>query len=254
MARELKSHRSDTIYKFLICHGNALTIVIVFIQMQHKPNTSYYLMVLTNFLQGFYLLEFNVNFFMILSRMHMHFVYINKSLEVMGKTSIVYNFQRFRVLRVMHFECFQLSKRILEMSQRVILVVLIKIFTTNLFTLYHAVQFTNGSIATDGKTNLIGILSIVSFYWDTMLTMRCIENLQMSCNQTAEVLSTYEDFSVEAPLSKMVIEAYISHFYEYLACYRLEFCIFGLFPLNKANCLRYCISVLVHGSHNSNTK
>ncbi|XP_059224846.1 putative gustatory receptor 58a [Stomoxys calcitrans] len=204
--------RRHMFYKMFTSHVSAFSIINTFIQMQSKPSLMYCLMMFTNLLQGFYLIAFSIQFFMILSRLYLHLAYINKSLEGMKSTvdiSGTCSCLRYRILWQMHYDYYHLSRRILKMAQIVILFVLIKIFSSNINMLFHAVQFSNGTIESDGKSDASGILTIITFYWDTILTMKVIDNLLTTCNKTSQTLAihTQEKAMVScngAKLSKVV--------------------------------------------------
>ncbi|XP_075165373.1 putative gustatory receptor 58a [Haematobia irritans] len=247
MLPELRVIRLLTICKFCSSHINAFVISATYIQMNRQTSLKYYLIEFTNFMQSFYLLQFGMEFFVILSRVHLHFVYINKSLEGIGSWKLPFQsiVQRCHRLWRMHFECYHLSRRILKLSQKITLVLLIKIFSTNINMLYHAVQFANGGVKSNGKSNLWGILSIVSFYFDTILTMLSIDNLLTSSNETSKVLHIYMDVEIGEENVQSFFQM-VSQFHQYLACHHLTFYIFGLFSLNKTTCLKYFLSVVVH--------
>uniref|UniRef100_A0A1I8PEY2 Gustatory receptor n=1 Tax=Stomoxys calcitrans TaxID=35570 RepID=A0A1I8PEY2_STOCA len=247
MKSELNSIRCCTIYKFCSSHANSITISCLYLQMLQQASVKHYLIELTNFIQSFYLLEFGMELFVIMSQMHLHFVYINKSLQMMDLESFSNSsmFLRCQILWGMHLDCYTLTRRMLKICRKIGFVVLIKIFTTNINMLYHAVQFANGGIITDEISTIVGLLSIVSFYWDTILTVIGIDNLLTSCNRTAKTLAlnagVLMEWHAEDCFCKM-----ISHFHDYLACHQLTINICGLIPLNKSSCLKYFLSVLVH--------
>lgn len=192
MQHEIKTVKYYTIYKLCTSHANALIISGLFLKMQNRPSPAYILMILINFIQSFYLLQVNIQFFVIISRIHLHFVYINKSLELLSSGTTHHSpivFLRFWILYSMHYECYLLARRILAISRKATLVTLIKIFTTNVVLLYHAVQFANGNIESDEIGNFVGVLCIVIFYCDAMLTMICVDNILSSCNRAGELLS-----------------------------------------------------------------
>ncbi|XP_058979772.1 putative gustatory receptor 58b [Musca domestica] len=192
MQQELATVRTNTIYKFCVCHSNAIIMSILFIRMQKERSWAYVLMILVNFLQSQFLLQVNVTFDLILFRMHLHFVFINKVLEhTSQRITRGELFWSYWTLYNMHYECYHLSQRILRIWQDITFFWMIKIFTTNIALLYHAVQFTNGSIESDNTQDLIGTMTIVLFYWDTTLTMKAIDGILSSCNQTNEVLRIY---------------------------------------------------------------
>ncbi|XP_061393930.1 putative gustatory receptor 58a [Musca vetustissima] len=196
MEAEVTSVRTKTIYKFCVGHGNAILVFSLFIQIQNEPSKAYVLMIIVNLLQSYYLLHANFTFDLILFRMYLHFVYIIKSLQhIVSHKSPTQNpddiFWRYWILYDMHFECYQLSKRILKICQNITFFMLIKIFTTNIVLLYHAVQFINGTIEADNTKDFMGTMSIVGFYWDTTLTMMAIDGILSSCNETSEILKLY---------------------------------------------------------------
>lgn len=198
MQNEIEEVKYYTTYKLCTMHGNALLVSRLLLQIQGQPSPAYILMVSTNFLQSFYLLSINLQFFLILSRMHLHFTFINKSLEDLTMESyypLSHVIMRFWTLYRMHYDCYHLSRRILYSARTSTMIILVKTVTMNIIILYHAVQFVNGSIDCSGTDNIVDILSIVGFYWDAVLTMIAIDKLLTSSNNTSKILGEFLDYS-----------------------------------------------------------
>ncbi|XP_065367191.1 putative gustatory receptor 58a [Calliphora vicina] len=250
LEKEEKRVQQLLIYKFVSLHINALTIHTMFIQMQEEPGQAYFIMVSLNLMQTFYLLVANLQFMLILSEIRLSFFYINKSLEVMpsrgfpGHVMLKY----YLIFYEMYMECYELSSLCFQACNAVTFFMLIKMFTTNIVILYHAVLVIMSSIRSDNVVNLVGTLCIVNFYWDSFLVTMAVDNALTSCNRTMEILRaswiTLEDVR-DLKMYKKLTQL-LNQFSDYLACNKLQFCIYGLVNFDKASSFQYFVAALLH--------
>ncbi|XP_065367182.1 putative gustatory receptor 58a [Calliphora vicina] len=211
--KEEKRLKKLMIYKFISLHLHAFAISSMYMEMQENPDRGYYIMVALNTMQGLYLLTANLQFMLVLCQMNLRFSYINLSLEALQHEKFPANdlLNYYLILYKMHMECFQMARLVLKSSKTVTFFMLLKIFTTNIIILYHAVLVIMSTLHSNNTGNLIGTLCIVNFYWDTLLITTAIDQVLASCNRTASILQATcfelrrrEDLEMFAKLTQLV--------------------------------------------------
>ncbi|KAM7342827.1 putative gustatory receptor 58a isoform 3-T3 [Cochliomyia hominivorax] len=238
------------LYKFLSLHLSSLVTQSMFLQMQEKPSADYFLMVSLNLLQTLYLLVANLQFMIVLCEIYLNYVFINKSLEFLKAKKIASKelLNYYMILYEMFVECSELSRECLRNCNAVTLFTLIKMFTTNVIILYHAVLVMMSNIRSDNYVSLVGTVCIVNFYCDSFLITRAVDNVLQTWCHTVDILKgtwiTKEEVKDMEMYNKLI--QVLNQFSDYLACNKLEFCIYGLVNFDKASSFRYFVSALLH--------
>ncbi|KAM7342825.1 putative gustatory receptor 58a isoform 1-T1 [Cochliomyia hominivorax] len=248
--KEEKLLKRIFIYKFFSLHLHAVAITIMYVQMQDKPGVDYYIMVTLNLVQGLYLLTANLQFTLMLYQISLRFSYINQLLLYLRSQKFPVNqlLNCYLVSYEMHMECLQISRLFFKTSQKVTIFMLMKIFTTNIILLYHAVLVLMSNLHSDTTSNLLGIMCVINFYWDTLLVTIAIDKALTLSNQAANILrETWIVLRSEYNVKyfQQLIQL-LNQFSDYLACNKLEFCIYGLVNFDKASSFRYFVSALLH--------
>ncbi|KAM7342826.1 putative gustatory receptor 58a isoform 2-T2 [Cochliomyia hominivorax] len=238
------------IYKFISSHLDAFAIASLYFQMQENPNLYYILVISFNMLQSFYLLTANLQFMLILCQMILHFSFINQSLIFLQQQDLPLKdlLNYYLIFYEMHMECLQLSRLFFKVAQTATIFMLLRVFTTNIILLYHAVLMLISNLESTTISHFVGTLCIVNFYWDTLLITSAIDKTLASGNRAAEILrETWHKLLAEDDVESFrELSKLLNQFSDYLACNKLEFCIYGLVNFDKASSFRYFVSALLH--------
>ncbi|XP_065367188.1 putative gustatory receptor 58b [Calliphora vicina] len=178
------------IYKFISLHVHTLAITSMYVQMQEDPDRKFFIMITVNMLQGFFLITANLQFMFILCQMSLHFSYINHCLQVLQHQKIPLKnlLNYYLILYEMHMECLQISRLFFGASNAVTFFMLLKIFTTNVTMLYHAVLIIMSNIHSTNTSSFVGVMCIVNFYWDSLLVTAAIDYALAACNRSMDII------------------------------------------------------------------
>lgn len=178
------------IYKFFSLHLHGFIIANMYVQLQDNPDICYNIMVIFNTLQGLYLLTANLQFMLILCQISLHFSFINYSMKFLSyyKLSLKDLLKHYMILYEMHMECLKLSRLCFKACEMVSFFMLLRIFATNIILLYYMVLVVMSNLNSNGFGNFMGSLSIVNFYWDSLLVISAIDHALTSCNCCGDIL------------------------------------------------------------------
>ena len=188
--KEEKRLQRLMICKFISLHIHALAIALMYIQMQEQPERGYFIMISLNLMQGLYLLSANLQFMLIISELSLKFFYINRSLNFLSycRFPLKDMLKFYLIAYQMHVECLEITRSLLRASNSVTWFMLVKIFTTNIIILYHAVLVRMSSLPSNTLGNTVGVLCIINFYWDSLLVIQAIDNILAAGNTAAFIL------------------------------------------------------------------
>ncbi|KNC33406.1 hypothetical protein FF38_09882 [Lucilia cuprina] len=188
--KQEKRLKRFVIYKFISLHVHTLAVSSMYFQMQKNPDLEFVIMITVNMLQGFYLLTANMQFMLVLCHITLHFSFINYSLEALQQQRLPLNdlLKFYLVLYEMHLKCLKMSRLFFNASNTVTFFMLLKIFTSNIILLYHAVLTIMSSIPSTTISNFVGLICVVNFYWDSLLVTAAIDLVLVSAHRAMEIL------------------------------------------------------------------
>lgn len=158
-------------------HG--FIIANMYVQLQDNPNIYYNFMIIFNTLQGLYLLTANLQFMLILCQISLHFSFINYSMKFLSyyKLSLKDLLNHYMMLYEMHMECLKLSRLCFKAFEMVSFFMLLRIFATNIILVYYMVLVAMSNLQSNGVGNFMISLSVVNFYWDSLLVISAIDHV-----------------------------------------------------------------------------
>ncbi|KAI8128610.1 putative gustatory receptor 58b [Lucilia cuprina] len=159
--KQEKRLKRFVIYKFISLHVHTLAVSSMYFQMQKNPDLEFVIMITVNMLQ-----------------------------EALQQQRLPLNdlLKFYLVLYEMHLKCLKMSRLFFNASNTVTFFMLLKIFTSNIILLYHAVLTIMSSIPSTTISNFVGLICVVNFYWDSLLVTAAIDLVLVSAHRAMEIL------------------------------------------------------------------
>ncbi|XP_016946801.1 putative gustatory receptor 58b [Drosophila biarmipes] len=168
------------------------------------------------------------------------FMVIHLALNALPRRKVVGKWRALRSVATMHSETLQLARSIFRICNLINATVFVNIFMATLNILYHAVQFSNQTIKSDGWGIVFGNGLILFNLWGTLLLMEMLNKVVTSCNSTGQTLRRFSDL----PSVRKKLQRELDIFTMQLKRSHLVFKICGLVELDKPAGLRFLASIL----------
>ncbi|KAH8233093.1 hypothetical protein KR026_004213 [Drosophila bipectinata] len=188
----------------------------------------------------FHFVAFKVAFYGVLILLENQFGVVHLALDGLHNRKDKKRVSALRSIAAMHWETFQLARRIFALCDIANAALFINMFMTTVNILYHAVQFSNETI----KSSIWGIVFgnglIIFNFWGTMMMMNMLDKVVSSCNNVGKHLKQFSDL----PRVSKSFQRGLDIFTMEVRRNRLVYKICGLVELDKPACLSYIGSVL----------
>ncbi|KAH8283458.1 hypothetical protein KR018_002988 [Drosophila ironensis] len=165
---------------------------------------------------------------------------IHLALWSLQKRKVRNKAQILRRIVSMHLETLQLARRIFNLYDIANATLFVNMFMTTVNILYHAVQYSNESIKSDGWGVLFGNGLIFFNTWTTLMLMNMLDRVINSCNDIGQHLRQFSDLPKVGKLLQMELDLFAMQVRRNTLVYK----IFGVVKLNKPACLSYIASIL----------
>ncbi|XP_016973302.2 putative gustatory receptor 58b [Drosophila rhopaloa] len=194
---------------------------------------------LTHFLQ---FIAIKMGFYALLVLLDHQFKVIHLALNALHEDKSGKNWKTLRSIANMHMETIQLARRIFSLFDIANATVFINMFMTTLNIFYHAVQFSNKTIKSDGWGLIFGNGLIVCNICGSMMLINMLDDVISSCNNTGQQLKQFSDL----PKVSKKLQRELDAFSVQIKGNYLTYKICGLVELDKPAGLRFFESVLSH--------
>ncbi|XP_052843127.1 putative gustatory receptor 58b [Drosophila gunungcola] len=192
---------------------------------------------LTQFLQ---FIAVKMGFYALLILLDHQFRVIHLALSVLHEGRGGRKWKSLRSIALMHRETLQLARRVFSLFDIANATVFINMFMSTLNIFYHAVQYSNNTIKSDGWGKTFGNGLIVFNLWGTMMLMNMLDGVISSCNNTGQQLKQFSDLPSVSKKLKRELDAFSGQ----TRRNHLEYKICGLVQLDKPAGLSYFGSIL----------
>ncbi|XP_039480733.1 putative gustatory receptor 58b [Drosophila santomea] len=192
---------------------------------------------LTHFL---HLLSVKMAFYGILVLLHHQFLVIHLAINALHGRKAQKKWKSLRSVASMHLQTLRLARRIFGLYDVINATMFINIFMSAINILYHAVQYSNSTIKSDGWGILFGNGLIVFNFWGTLMLMEMLDNVLTSCNNTGQQLRQFSDLPKVGSRMQKELDVFAMQ----LRRNRLFYKIGGIVELDKPACLSYIGSIL----------
>ncbi|EDV55534.1 putative gustatory receptor 58b [Drosophila erecta] len=192
---------------------------------------------LTHFL---HFLSVKMGFCGILVLLNHQFLVIHLAINALHGRKAQNKWKALRSVASMHLKTVQIAKRIFGLYDIINATVFINMFMSAINILYHAVQYSNSTIKSDGWGILFGNGLIVFNFWGTLMLMEILDNVVTSCNNTGQQLRQFCDLPKVGSRLQRELDVLTLQ----LRRNRLVYKICGIVELDKPACLSYIGSIL----------
>ncbi|XP_037717423.1 putative gustatory receptor 58b [Drosophila subpulchrella] len=187
-----------------------------------------------------HLLAVKMAFYGLLILLNHQFVVIHLALNTLHKKKVGKKWKAVRSIATMHLETLQLARSIFRIYNVIHTTVFINMFMATMNILYHAVQFSNKTIKSDGWGIICGNGLIFFNIWGTLMFMEMLDKVVTSCNNTGQMLRQFNDL----PSENKTLQRELDIFTMQLKRNHLVIKICGLVELDKSFCLSFIASIL----------
>nr|XP_017018771.1 putative gustatory receptor 58b [Drosophila kikkawai] len=168
------------------------------------------------------------------------FMVIHLALAALHKEKGRGKWKTLRTIARMHLETLQLARRVFRLYDLANATLFLNMFMTTVNILYHAVQYSNETIKSDGWGVIFGNGLIVFNVWGTFLLMNILDRVLSACNNVGEQLKDFSDI----PKAKGRLQRELDDFALQLRRNHLVYKICGIVELDKPAGLSYIGSIL----------
>ncbi|XP_016992563.3 putative gustatory receptor 58b [Drosophila takahashii] len=192
---------------------------------------------LTHFL---HFIAVKMGFYGLLILLNHQFMVIHLALNALHGKKAGKKWKTLRSIASMHLETLRLARKIFGFYDVINATVFINMFMSTLNILYHAVQYSNRTIKSDGWGMLFGNGLIVCNIWGTLKLLEMLDKVVTSCNNTGQALKQFSDL----PNGDKKLQRELEIFTMQLRRNHLVYKICGLVELDKPAGLSYIGSIL----------
>ncbi|KAH8401869.1 hypothetical protein KR009_008343 [Drosophila setifemur] len=190
--------------------------------------------------QFLHYLAFKITFFGVLILLKHQFMVIHLALKALQDPKFKERSLALRSVASMRLETVKLAKRLFRLYDIANAALFANMFMSTINILYHAVQYSNQTIKSDGWGKVFGNGLIIFNSWGTMIQINMLDSLLNSCNNVGEPLKQFSDL----PRISKNMQRELDAFAMQLRRYRLTYKIFGIVNLDKSEALGYIGSIL----------
>ncbi|KAH8290911.1 hypothetical protein KR054_007039 [Drosophila jambulina] len=225
-----------------VLYSTILCSIVVQFQLLSVINKHSLLALAARFSHFHHFLSVKVGFYGMLLLLEHQFKAIQLALAALHKEKGGSKWKTIRKLAAMHLETLQLARRVFSLYDLANATLFLNMFMTTVNILYHAVQYSNETIKSDGWGVIFGNGLIVFNVWGTFLLMNMLDRVMSSCNNVGQQLKEFSDM----PKLSVRLQRELDAFAMQLRRNRMVYKICGVVELDKPTGLRYIGSILSH--------
>ncbi|KAH8238704.1 hypothetical protein KR038_004999 [Drosophila bunnanda] len=228
--------------KVFVLYSTILCSTVVQFQLLRVINKQSLLALAARFSHFLHFLAVKMGFYGILLLLDHQFRVIHLALDALHKEKADRKWKTLRTIANMHMETLQLARRVFSLYDLANATLFLNMFMTTVNILYHAVQYSNESIKSDGWGVIFGNGLIVFNVWGTFMLMNMLDRVVNSCNNVGQQLREFSDI----PKARRRLQREVDVFAMQLRRNHLVYKICGVVELDKPAGLSYIGSILSH--------
>lgn len=187
------------IRKIILLYSAFLCSTVLQYQLLSVINPQIFLAFCARLTHFLHFLCVKMGFFGVLVLLNHQFLVIHLAINALHGRKARKKWKALRSVAAMHLKTLRLARRIFDMFDIANATVFINMFMTAINILYHAVQYSNSSIKSNGWGILFGNGLIVFNFWGTMALMEMLDSVVTSCNNTGQQLRQLSDLPKVGP-------------------------------------------------------
>ncbi|XP_030375609.1 putative gustatory receptor 58b [Scaptodrosophila lebanonensis] len=141
----------------------------------------------------------------------------------------------------LHSDCYCLARRFFCMYDVPNATLFLNMFSTTIYILYHAVQFSNSTINPSIWGMLAGQTLVTLNFWNSCLLMNMVDGVLCACNDTGQRLRQFTDLQLFSNEFEKELQRFASNVRDHRLVYKICRCV----ELNKPACLSFLCTALL---------